>query len=1208
MTFSIRSKSSLGYHRKNVHQGLGRQRRLTPLHEMLEQRLVMDGGGLSVMAGNMIPDVMSTPTVQLDPISKVSSSMQANPVQPSLPALQNDPVIAINSGLSSLPALQNDPAIVINSGLSSLPAAQTGSVSKTNINLPVPSQTEVIVAVNGDDGLAKLAAWSGAVGEGSWVVNYGQSQVLFRNQGLTFVELPLATPQPPETVINMLADESFVAWASPNMVYEMGTGFDPREFVPNDPRYTDQWHHPLMGNTQAWDTATTMGQGMKVAVLDDGVTLNHEDLSQNIWVNAGEIPGNGIDDDGNGYVDDTKGWDFSSGDNNPNPVGTGSHGTPVAGNIAARVNNGVGLAGVAGMATLMPVRFYGSGAWTSLVVAESYVYAVDNGANILNVSYNIDGFATDPLFNAALDYVYDTGAIYMNSAGNNGQLNPARGVYDQGLFVMASSPTDKLLSYSNYGINMDIVAPADPVWTTSDTGYTTFNGTSSATPVASGAMALVWAANPTWTRDQVIAQVLGTAQNIDTQNPALSGYLGYGRIDTLQAVSQTISPPKLGAITGLPAEGTNATSPFSEFSIRTASIYDASTVVSDRFEMRYSGLDGILDTADDEFLPLTVTSSNGGSYKYGTNGLEFTLGGSMKPGYYRFSALSGANGILDPFGQQLDGNGDGIAGDDLTRTFSIIPSISGQYFSDLNDNGLRDTGEPAFAGISLYADLNNNNSYDPGTLMTTSATGLPIAIPDASYTTHTVSVSGVSGRLSNITVRIQATHTWSGDLQFSLVNPSGVTALLYSDPSDPFGTNFNVTFDDNASSTIISGIVPSGTVRPQQQLANLMESDPNGVWTLYAGDQVSQDTGSLTGFSITFLVGTEPISVTDSAGQYAFFNLPAGDLNIIALNPPAAVYYVSPAAGVFSTTLTSGQFIQSANFVALPTNSISGQVTDIDTNMGVGKVRIFDDLNGNGIFDYVAAQKTSATNRLSIRDLKTVSKTLNISGLSLPVAGVQVTVDIRHRHIGDLVITLISPSGIRTKLLNREGGRGQNLNSAIFEDYADSSLPVGLREYTGSYIPSELLSKYNGANPNGTWTLEITDQAIGDIGWFKSFGLNFITSLETTTVTNSLGFYSITQVAAGNYSLRAAPIEPGWNVVTPGSGALNPSLTSGSGINGQNFALKRQVTGGPNSFNAFQSDSVRAGNETFYIPTDLVTEIAMVAPATTNASKKKQLL
>src|SRR5712691_6534289 len=175
--------------------------------------------------------------------------------------------------------------------------------------------------------------------------------------------------------------------------------------VPNDPyfsstgtwgqAYADLYGLKKIGADVAWDSAA--GEGVTVAVVDTGVDYTHADLADNIWTNAGEIPGNGIDDDGNGYVDDVRGWDFVGASYNaPAPdadPGDGhGHGTHVAGTIAAEGNNGVGVIGVAWKARVMAVKGLdngGSGLYSQL--ASAIVYAADNGADVINASWGGTG-------------------------------------------------------------------------------------------------------------------------------------------------------------------------------------------------------------------------------------------------------------------------------------------------------------------------------------------------------------------------------------------------------------------------------------------------------------------------------------------------------------------------------------------------------------------------------------------------------------------------------------------------------------------------------------------------------------------------------------------------------------------------------------------------------------------------------------------------
>lgn len=452
-----------------------------------------------------------------------------------------------------------------------------------------------------------------------------------------------------------------VLWASPNFVYER----DPRELVPNDPQYGSQYHHALMQNPAAWNL-TLGSSSVVIAVTDDGVDWAHQDLAANIWSNVDELAGNGIDDDGNGYIDDVRGWDFSSNDNNPTPQNGDSHGTHCAGIAAAATNNALGVAGTAGGAAIMPIRFYGSGAWTSTVIAQSYKYAVDNGAKIISTSYNVDGFTGDPIYEAGLQYMYDAGALHLNAAGNNNELNSSRLTYGTTLFVANTTSGDLRNSSSNYGDGIDIAAPGTSILATNPGnayGYKT--GTSMATPNVAGVAALIWSLNPAWTRDQVAAQLVGTADNIDALNPLYAGLLGSGRANSFRALTETLAAPRIDRLREIPTDGMTLADEPATLTVELRGVYSPATVNNlANWELRSDGADGAFGTADDQLISLSKITT----YQIATNDLVFSLA-NLPEDRYRFTAKSA--GLTDPFGTALDGDANGVAGGDFVRTFTL---------------------------------------------------------------------------------------------------------------------------------------------------------------------------------------------------------------------------------------------------------------------------------------------------------------------------------------------------------------------------------------------------------------------------------------------------------------------------------------------------------------------------------------------------------
>ena len=477
-----------------------------------------------------------------------------------------------------------------------------------------------------------------------------------------------------------------VRWAAPNVGY-VG---DVKELVPNDTQYTSQYHHPLMQNDLAWDI--TLGNpNIVVGVTDDGVDTGHEDLAANIFINVGETPGDGIDNDGNGFIDDVNGFDFVSDNADPNPNNPGDdHGTHVAGIIGAKTDNGIGVAGTAGDTTLLPLQFFINGQpWTAVDIAEAFAYGTDNGAQIISTSYNINGWVGNPVVTAAFDYMYDNGVLHFNSAGNGNELNPARQAFEQTLLVVSTDSADERSGFSNYGTGCDVSAPGSSVLSTVlNDNYDFKSGTSMSTPNAAGVAALIWGENPTWTRDQVAAQLLFTAENIDALNPGFEGLLGSGRVNPFLALTTTLPAPLVLAAEGLPAEGGLVVSGVSTFALRFDQIMDPAAINgAGAFLMSYAGADDIFGTTDDSLVDISWDE-----YLIGGNEVRFTVNGAFAAGLYRFVAPGSM--LSNPFGTQLDGDLDGVPGGSWTRTFEACSSNavlvdnaeSGSGWSVVNEN------------------------------------------------------------------------------------------------------------------------------------------------------------------------------------------------------------------------------------------------------------------------------------------------------------------------------------------------------------------------------------------------------------------------------------------------------------------------------------------------------------------------------------------
>ncbi|HZB35872.1 MAG TPA: S8 family peptidase [Gaiellaceae bacterium] len=286
-----------------------------------------------------------------------------------------------------------------------------------------------------------------------------------------------------------------VEYAEPNYVLRAST---------SDPHFDQLWGLGKIDAPEAWGV-TTGSPGVVVAVIDSGVDFNHPDLAGARWVNPAEscdaCRSNGVDDDGNGYVDDWRGWDFANNDNDPSD--DNGHGTHVAGTIGAVGDNAVGITGVSQQVRLMGLKFIGAdGSGTAADAVSAILYAAANGADVTNNSYGGDGFSQAML--DAIQTADSRDSLFVAAAGNDFSDNDAEPVYPAGydvpnvVSVAASDADDDLAWFSNYGrAAVDLAAPGMNVFSTSPGGgYRFDSGTSMAAPHVAGAAALAKAAFP----------------------------------------------------------------------------------------------------------------------------------------------------------------------------------------------------------------------------------------------------------------------------------------------------------------------------------------------------------------------------------------------------------------------------------------------------------------------------------------------------------------------------------------------------------------------------------------------------------------------------------------------------------------------------------------------------------------------------------------
>ncbi|PWR71609.1 S8 family serine peptidase [Methanospirillum lacunae] len=380
-----------------------------------------------------------------------------------------------------------------------------------------------------------------------------------------------------EKAIEELNKSSYVAYAEPNYVIQLSLPSEPElpnnttaesfsaesvSGAPNDPRFSEQWALSNTGQTggtsgadigalSAW-SVTTGSDSIVVAVIDTGVDYTHPDLAANIWTNPGEIAGNGIDDDGNGYIDDVHGWDFINNDNDP--MDDNGHGTHCAGVIGAVGNNGIGVSGIDQKVKIMPLKFLrADGSGDVAASLNAIAYARKMGADVISCSWG--GTAKSQ---ALEDAISSTNVLFACAAGNSGVNTdiipqyPSCFTEAQIISVAASNAKDGIPSYSNYGpVSVDVAAPGDGILSLYPTSlgsqYMSMKGTSMATPHVAGLAALLLSQKSSLTPAELKSLIMS---NVDTISAWSGKTVTGGRIDA----GKTLSALSGSSVSALPGQ------------------------------------------------------------------------------------------------------------------------------------------------------------------------------------------------------------------------------------------------------------------------------------------------------------------------------------------------------------------------------------------------------------------------------------------------------------------------------------------------------------------------------------------------------------------------------------------------------------------------------------------------------------------------------
>lgn len=342
-----------------------------------------------------------------------------------------------------------------------------------------------------------------------------------------------------DTALAQLANHPAVLYAEPNRVLRLCPA-STTPLIPDDFRFAELWNLDNRGQTGgtpgadidaplAW-RLTVGDPGVCVAIIDTGIDFFHPDLEANIWINPGEIPGNGIDDDGNGFIDDVHGYDILYDDSDP--LDDQIHGSHVAGIVGAAGNNGIGTAGVAWRTSLMAVKaFNENGEATLYDVVQAIDYAVANNARILNASWMTP--EKSRALGDAIAAAHSAGLVIVAAAGNTRTETIAYpAAYPESVTVAATDSRDRRSLFSSYGAHVTLAAPGESILSTvPNNRYEIASGTSMAAPHVAGIAALVLSQHPSLPNTDVEVILRNACDPLDTPE-----FIGLGRANAAKAV------------------------------------------------------------------------------------------------------------------------------------------------------------------------------------------------------------------------------------------------------------------------------------------------------------------------------------------------------------------------------------------------------------------------------------------------------------------------------------------------------------------------------------------------------------------------------------------------------------------------------------------------------------------------------------------------
>lgn len=601
--------------------------------------------------------------------------------------------------------------------------------------------------------------------------------------------------------------------------------------TPNDPSYTGQWHHNQIGTPLAWET-TTGSNSIVVAVIDSGLRLTHQDIAPNLWTNTGEIAGNGIDDDSNGYIDDIHGWNAASNTGDPSDVDARGHGTHVAGLIGAVGNNGVGVTGVNWNARLMPLCFidpFGDGYDSDAIECYEFLLTQKSrGVNVRVVNCSWGGPNNGEALRDVIQRAGQAGILTVAAAGNGDDRGigqnidvspnyPASFDLDAIVSVAASDQGDYPTAWTNYSTkSVDLAAPGESINSTvaySDSAYGFMSGTSMASPIVSGAAALILSQSPNLSVAELKARLLNNVTKLPqwSDKVASGGRLNLNGVFAATTYSISGLVYRLDGSEQVPLAGAKVTISGSDSTFNTDS----------QGHYSFTGLSSgsyTLTTSLDGYSPTSSTVTLGGADM--VRNIELVTQPVATYSITGRVTNQTGTGVAD-VQIFVNGSNQAAATTNANGQYSLAGYVAGTYNLSAKKSGFTITAAqetPASVTLPTAGGASSPNGTVNFTAVTTVSTTPRISIDDVAVTE-----GNSNTRDAVFKIRLSAAPTRAVKVTYATANASQNSAAAGIDYFSKSGT---LTFDAGQTERTVTVLVIGDKVDEKDELIQLKLSSP----------------------------------------------------------------------------------------------------------------------------------------------------------------------------------------------------------------------------------------------------------------------------------------------------------------------------------------------------------------------------------------------